>query len=536
MKFIKTFINRIIAILLLLCVFCACTPNDDTEIIPPQNQTNQTTNETKKATAGGTLNIPINKNLYTLHPLYIKEAQTLNVFSILFETLFVFDQNLEPSAYLAQSWKFSETENALIIEIRPNVHWHNDLGEISALDAAWTINKILSDQSANHHLALSAYVLSAEGSGNTLTIKTKNNSYALLYELCSIPIIPEAYYSQKPAVTFDIPIGSGCYLVSSYTAEKMDMIINQKWWKKLPYIENICAKAYVDTDQIINAFLNKEIDCFPSSRITTEVYEILDGVSSFEYLSHNYLFLGLNYQKAHLNNSVFRQAIAYSLDRTEIINNIYLSKASGAEQPLFNDYSISSTNIPRHDTNKTKAKELFSSLGYSDTNNNGILDKNGKDLSFNIYVLNDVNDPVRRETANNIKKQLEEVGILLNVNAVSQQDIINVIQNKSFDMIISGYHLSNAPDFNFLFSSAGNITNYSSQNMKNNINSYFSASSLSMLKQACYDIQLTFSQELPHIGLLFQMETFIYYDSLSPSQIKRDKRVYENINEWFINK
>ncbi len=534
MKFIKTYTTKFLALLLLLCVFCACSPNNDTDIIPPQNQTNQNSSETVKAVAGGTLNIPINKNLYTLHPLYIKEAQTLNIFSIIFETLFSFDENFEPTATLAQSWKFSENENVLTIEMRPNVHWHQEMGEIYATDAAWTINKILSDASCNYYSALSTYLISASGSGNTLTLYTKSNSYAILYELCSVPIVPEAYYAQKPAVTFDKPIGSGSYAVENYTLEQMDMVINQKWWKKLPYIEKICAKAFNNTDEIINAFLNKQIDCFPSSRITTEIYEILDGVSSTEYLSHNYLFLGLNHQKSNLNNVTFRQAIAYAIDRTEIINNIYLSKASGAEQPIFNDYSISSTNIPRHDTNKTQAKEILASLGFIDNNQDGILDKNGKPLSFNIYVLNDVNDPVRRETANNIKTQLKEIGINLDVFAVSQDELIKVIQNKSFDMILTGYHLSDFPDFNFLFTSSGNVTNYASQKMKNNISTYLKASSLDLLKTSCLDIQQTFSQELPFIGLFFQMETFIYYDHVFPNKIKRDKCVYKNINEWFI--
>ena len=536
MKFIKTYTIKLLAILLLICLFCACTPNDNTDIIPPQNNTNQGTNENIKPISGGTLNIPINKNLYTLHPLYIKEAQTIEIFSIIFETLFTFDENFEPVNSLAQSYKFSEDENILTIELRPNVHWHNDMGEISAQDAAFTINKILSDSNANHYSALSTYINSAQGNGNTLTLFTKNNSFAILYELCSVPIIPEAYYSQISAVSFEKPIGSGSYLVENFSLEKIDMVINQKWWKKLPYIEKICVKAFNNTDEIINAFLNKEIDCFPSSRITTEIYEILEGVSSKEYISPNYLFLGLNHQKNYLNDVTFRQAIAYAIDRTEIINNIYLSKASGAEQPLFNDYSISSTNIPRHDTNTTKSKEILSSLGFTDTDNNGFLEKNGKEISFNIYVLNDVNDPVRRETANNIKTQLKKVGININVFAVNQEELQKVIQNKSFDMIISGYYFSNVPNFEFLFSGSGNITNYSSQKMKNNVSSFFNSNSLSLLKESCFEIQTTFSQELPFIGLLFQMETFLYYDYVFPTEIKRNKSVYKNINEWFLNK
>ena len=103
-------------------------------------------------------------------------------------------------------------------------------------------------------------------------------------------------------------------------------------------------------------------------------------------------------------------------------------------------------------------------------------------------------------------------------------------------MIISGYYFSNVPNFEFLFSGTGNITNYSSQKMKNNVSSFFNSNSLSLLKESCFEIQTTFSQELPFIGLLFQMETFLYYDYVFPTEIKRNKSVYKNINEWFLNK
>jgi peptide/nickel transport system substrate-binding protein len=193
----------------------------------------------------------------------------------------------------------------------------------------------------------------------------------------NIPVIPQAYYEGKDKMTKDIPMGSGCFKVDGLTFSeqtKMTLSIFSKWWKKLPYIEKVEAIGYSNTEAILQAFENGELDCVPSSLKTTEIYEILEGVDEKNYLSHDYVFLAFNLKRGVMANSNFRKAIAYAVDRTDIINNVYLTKATGAEQPLFNDTSLSSASVTRYDHNIVEAQQKLKSLGYSDNDGDGYLD------------------------------------------------------------------------------------------------------------------------------------------------------------------
>lgn len=102
------------------------------------------------------------------------------------------------------------------------------------------------------------------------------------------------------------------------------------------------------------------------------------------------------------------------------INNIYLTKATGAEQPLFNDSSLSNANVQRYDTNLTHARELLAQLGYADSDGDGYLESSGTIIELTLAVINVPENPVRREAALSIQRNLKEVGIKVNVNALAE--------------------------------------------------------------------------------------------------------------------
>ena len=541
MTCIKKFISNVLIIILCLSLLCGCKEEvPDTPIVIPGDAGNV---EQQKDTVipGGAIKIPMTKSPYSMHPLYLQELQMRNVYSMIFEPLVDFNGAMEPTQCLAESWKYDETSNTWTIQLRANVHWHGNLGEVTGDDAAFTINSIINDPESIYHSDLSYYVKRAEGYGNTLVIYPKVNSYALIYAL-NIPVIPRAYYEGKSKTTKDTPLGSGCFEVTQFTLNdaetKMIFSVFTKWWKKLPYIEQIMAIGYNDSEEMLTAFKNGEIDCVPTSIKTTEIYEILEGVDEKNYLSHNYVFLAFNLTKSKMADLNFRKAIAYAIDRTNIINNVYLTKATGAEQPIFNDMSISNSAVTRYDHNLVKARDLMQTLGYVDNNGDGFFDSQEGPLTITLAVLNSPANPIRLEAAEYIKKDLKEIGINVEIDAKSENDLIKAVSTRSYDMILSGYYLSDTPNLNFAFkqSGSGNLSGYSSQDANNALYGIDIATTPDGLKNAVYSLQNILAKELPQIGLFFEMDTFLFNDRLSIGTIQRETQVYSSINTWHFKK
>ena len=455
---------------------------------------------------------------------------------MVFEPLITFDENMEPAACLAESWKYNEEDNTWVFKLRNNVHWHGDLGEVTASDAAYTVNSILANPESVFYPSVSYFVSSAEGYDTTLVIHPKVNSYLLVYAM-NIPVIPEKYYSGKNKNTKDAPMGSGCFNVESLSVSsetKMTLTAFEKWWKKLPNISRVEATGYSSTKDIMEAFTSGNLDCVPTSVRTTEIYEILDGVNKQNYLSRNYLFLGFNLSREITANVDFRKAIAYGINKTDIINNVYLTKASGTEQPLYNDSSLTSAKVTMYDHNVTRAKEFL--VGLEDTDSDGRLEYRGQNINLTLAVVNDTEDPVRIEAAETVKKNLESLGIGVTINGLTSDEMKSAAAKKDFDLILSGYSLSEVPLLRFAFSPSGegNLFSYSSSAMNDVLNRIDSAKTLDETKTAMLEFQTLLASDLPQIGLFFEMNTFLYRDGLHVEGIRRESNVYASINSWYF--
>lgn len=538
LNFIKKFTFKLSAILLVIVLFCACKSNKPEDVIlqPGDTGTNETVQ--KEIVSGGTMRIPMTANPYSMHPLYLQEAQMRNIYSMVFEPLIKFNELMEPAPCLAESWKYDEAGNIWTVQLRSNVHWHGDLGELTGSDAAYTINLILSDPDSIYYTDLSYYISSVEGYGNTLIIHPKVSSYAMIYTL-NIPVIPQSYYSGKDKTTKDIPLGSGCFKVDSLSLSgetKMTLSAFSKWWKKLPYIEKIEAVGYSSTESMLSSFEKGELDCVPTALKTTENYEILNGVNEKNYLSHNYVFVAYNMQRSIMANASFRKAIAYGINKTDIINNVYLKKATSAEQPLFNDSSLSSASVTRYDYNIVQAKELLSELDYKDSDGDGYLDGANGPLTVSLAVINQRANPIRLEAAEYIRNDLKKIGIYVNIVAQDLSDFKNTVQNRNYDMVLSGYYLTDTPNLNFIFKSngSGNLSGYSSRDINFCLDNIDNAKSLVELKTAVSSLQSVLTQELPQIGLFFEMNTILYIDSLHIGSVLRETQVYSTVNEWYF--
>ena len=94
---------------------------------------------------------------------------------------------------------------------------------------------------------------------------------------------------------------------------------------------------------------------------------------------------------------------------------------------------------------EAKAKELLKKAGYEDTNGNGIVDKDGKDLELTLTVP--TGDTVREKTGTIIQDNLAKIGIKINLENLEFKATMNkVVGNHEFDLYLMGNTLDADPD------------------------------------------------------------------------------------------
>lgn len=493
---------------------------------------------TRLPQSGGEITIPMPAEPYTTHPLFIRQTEMSNIYSMLFEPLIAIDEKMLPAVSIANSWEFDTESDSVIVRLRSGVRFHDNT-ELTASDVVFTFNTILDSPDSTYYSTVSKYILSAEATdAYTVRFEVKKACYAVYYSL-SVPIIPESVYSGVPAQTDITPVGSGGFAVASMSMNPASMVMvrNTYWWKKQPYIERIRAVGYSDNAAAISAFINGELDCVPTAIYTTDIYDGYSGVSCYSYMSNYYDFIAPNFKNAILRDVNIRRAISYAIDRKSIIANIYISHGISMEYPFASDLAFNNTDIPRYDYSLAAACELLEEAGWT-PGEDGIREKGGKRLSFRLITLRSDDNPVRRDTAAMIKRQLAYAGIELQVETLNAEQLNAAIEDGAFDLALTGYYLSGSPDVSFAVRTGGvgNIMGYSDAVCDGLLHELDSARTREEYAEVYGRLQQYVAQQLPQIGLIGFSHTLLHRDSVVPTGINRDLRVYENIDKWYIDK
>lgn len=280
----------------------------------------------------------------TINPILSKSQDIQYVSKLIYEPLINIGQDFKPEAELAIEWSKLDNKTYLL-RLNENKYWHN--GEkFTAKDVKYTINYIKQKKSI--------YEAQVENINNIEII----NDYTI-----KIYLIKEEdnfeYMLCFPIVCEEQNIGTGEFSISDIS---QNGIIMQSKTKKI----NI--KIYENVANLYNAFSKEEIDVITTNNINFEKYIGKIGYEKQIICNRNFDYLKLN-----IENPKIVQALFFSINKNEIINNIYNNLYCIAEFPLQYGNYLYNHNI-EYKYNINKAKEILKNDGW-EYNRTGLEEK-----------------------------------------------------------------------------------------------------------------------------------------------------------------
>ena len=124
--------------------------------------------------------------------------------------------------------------------------------------------------------------------------------------------------------------------------------------------------------------------------------------------------------------------------------------------------------------------------------------------------------------ANNIKDQLANVGIRINVVQVDDNRYYDYINNKNYQIILTGVTSSVNPDLSYFYGQ-GNISNYYNEDVFSKIYS------TDTIKEALK----TVNEEVPHIGLYRNKGTIILNLNVGGEFSPNSNFLYYDFDKWY---
>ncbi|SHH85887.1 peptide/nickel transport system substrate-binding protein [Caloranaerobacter azorensis DSM 13643] len=577
MKYKRILVLFMVFILAVSLIGCGIDKQLDN--IKGKHDKNDSSNQKKvyEPAFGGEIVVPISY-IKTFNPLLSKDKSLYYFNKLIYESLFDFDEDLNLKKILVEDYKISQDGQTIYIKLKDNVRWH-DGHKFTASDVKFTINVIkygVNDVSYKDMLDAAFKAAKPTDIQHILNVKVVDDlnlqihfdrSYSNALESLTFPIIPKHQFVEDGAkmskktylkvLSKDIiPIGTGPYKFSKYDKlKKVELVRNDDWHLGKPYISKVIGKILSDNELAVVSFETGQLDLTRAEGVDWEKYAHNNKVSIYEYVTQKYEFLGFNFKNKLISGEkglALRKAIAFGINRDNIINKVYLGHATKVDVPIHpNSWLLSQKNV--YDYNVNKAKEILNEAGWKDTDNDGILeDEKGNKLK--IRLLTNSYNPLRLKTANMIIEDLKTIGIEVipqydtriddfNAQTAEKQwnNMIGKIRKGDFDLVLLGWELSLLPDLSFAFHSTqiddgSNFINYKNENMDQLLVRAFRATTRAEKKNIYGEIQKLIVEDLPYVSLFFRNNAILIDDKIKGEIKPIYSNIYNNIDKWFIPK
>ena len=244
------------------------------------------------------------------------------------------------------------------------------------------------------------------------------------------------------------------------------------------YLKSIEIKNYSDSLNMIDDFKKGNINMF-----LTNSDDDIKSLNRYDYNLKKYrdgetVFLLGNPKSKLFKEEEVRKAIAYSIDRNELVKDISLSYAELIDIPYIN-----SKLSYRYDTYAVDSLLSSNKWVYK----NGIYTKNIDNkniMSLKIRLLVNSDDSSKVTLANNIKIMLENNKIPVEIIKVPNSQISEYLKGDKYDFVLAKVSLNNVPDISKIYNyiNIDEKTNELINNIKNS-NTLTIAGSINDLKE-----------------------------------------------------
>jgi peptide/nickel transport system substrate-binding protein len=245
-------------------------------------------------------------------------------------------------------------------------------------------------------------------------------------------------------------VGTGPYLFRQWkTGEKIELEANPNYFEGRPYTQKVLYRIIPDSATLFLELKSGGADWTGLSPMQyqrqTDTEEFRENFRKYKYLSSGYTYLGFNLKDSRFRDKRVRQALAYAIDKEEIIKVVLLGLGVEATGPYKPDTWVYNPRVKRYPHDPERAKQLLAEAGWKDLDGDGIVEKDG--VPFRFTILTNQGNEERKMTAEIIQKRLETVGVKTEIRIAEWASFINFfIKNRRFETVLLGWSTGQDPD------------------------------------------------------------------------------------------
>ena len=418
-------------------------------------------------TQAGVLRVAIQNDVKNLNPLLNSNTTDGFIDYLMFEPLLAADDKGNPVPVLAT--QVPATDNGgisgdgltITYHLRKDAKWTDGV-PVTSKDVKWSWQAIMNPNNN---------VVSRHGYDYIKSIDTPNDNTAIVHLKTKFapfvntffamsdqpfPVAPAhvlSKYENLNQVPFNNAptVSDGPFKFVQWSrGDHVTVARNDGFFMAKPGIDKIVIKIIPDENTSVNQLKTHAIDYIFQASPNT--YPALQGAPDIKLVFVNvngYESVQLNLSRPLLGDRTVREAIAYSIDKAQLVSTLTHGLMKQASEDIPDWMWAFNPTVHSYPHDPARARELLRSDGWA-PGPDGVMQKNGQPLSL-LLVTNTTN-ATRREASLQLQAMLAQSGIHVEIKAFPGDELFapagmgGILQLGKFDLSLAGWYAGIDPD------------------------------------------------------------------------------------------
>lgn len=335
---------------------------------------------------------------------------------------------------VAISWEISQDGREYIFLLREGVKYHHGK-EMDSADVKYSIERVM-NPATRAPRAFAYRWIDSVGILDKYQVKIKLKEpfapFLTTLTVQNCPIIPAGWEptGMKPAP------GTGPYVFKSFVPHETTEFnrfdhyweVDQKTGDRFPYLDSIHVRKIIDATVRWSALRAGDLDYIqdpPQKAVLEALKNPVAGVVIVtpQPVGNQWIFFNTN--KPPFDNKRVRQAVAYAVDKKEIVKGAHWELGEPINNQPFLNRSRMYIPIEDREVNIEKARQLLAEAGYP----------NG----FKTEIVIDSGIGYRLDTCQVITGQLSKIGILALIKVVERAPFFEMMRKGEYHITSTGH-------------------------------------------------------------------------------------------------
>ncbi|MER5211177.1 ABC transporter substrate-binding protein [Streptomyces sp. NPDC002838] len=415
------------------------------------------------------LTVAVAQSVDSLSPFLASRLLSTSIHRLTYEYLTNYDpKDAHAIPGLATKWESSPDKLTWTYTIRSDSKW-SDGEQATAEDAAWTFNKMMTDDgaaTANGSFVTNFKKVTAP-SPTRLVIELKKPQATMT--ALDVPIVPKHVWEKvtdfsefNNDTSFPV-VGNGPFVLTGYKADSyVRLKANKNFWRGAPKFDELVFRYYKDQDAAVAALRKGEVSFVAGSPSLTPAQAASlkneKNIHVNDAPGRRFYALATNPGAKAKNGRKFgdghpslldervRHALFMAVDRRTIIDKVfqgYAVEGQGYIPPRFSPYFWKPSAGQELAYDPAKAAQLLDQAGYRKNSAGKRLGEDGKPITYR--VLCHATDPNDKAVGQYLEEWWGKLGIGVSLDCLD--NVSDPWLAGTYDLAFDGWSVNPDPDF-----------------------------------------------------------------------------------------